>query len=66
MLRITDGGPGFAGNDALARSEANGHLGLSGMRERITALGGHVRVQSAAGSGVTIEIRVPITDGVEA
>ena len=32
------------------------HLGIAGMRERIAALGGRVDVQSAAGTGVRIEI----------
>jgi two-component system sensor histidine kinase UhpB len=63
VMRITDHGPGFDGERALSRFEAEGHLGLTGMRERITALGGHVRVRSAPGAGVAIEIRVPLADG---
>jgi signal transduction histidine kinase len=63
VLNIADGGPGFDGERALLRFEADGHMGLAGMRERITALGGHVRVSAAPGAGVAIEIRVPIADG---
>ncbi|HVT39181.1 MAG TPA: sensor histidine kinase [Gemmatimonadaceae bacterium] len=63
VMRITDQGPGFDGARALSRFEAEGHLGLTGMRERISALGGHVRVRSAHGEGVAIEIRVPLADG---
>ena len=62
VLRIADHGPGFDGEGALARAESEGHLGLAGMRERITALGGQVLVRAAPGSGVTIEIRVPGTE----
>jgi len=62
-LQIADGGPGFAGEYALARSEADGHLGLAGMRERITALGGDIAVRSAPGAGVTIDIRIPFGQG---
>jgi signal transduction histidine kinase len=63
ILRVSDRGPGFDGETALARLEAEGHLGLAGMRERITALGGTVHVQSAPGAGVTIEIRLPAPAG---
>lgn len=59
-MRIADRGPGFEGEGALARYEAEGHLGLAGMRERIGALGGHVRVRAARGAGVTLDVRVPV------
>ena len=61
-LRVTDDGPGFAGHEALLRAEAEGHLGLSGMRERITALGGNVTVSASPGHGAHIEIRLPVPD----
>ena len=64
-LSIGDDGPGFAADDTLLRAEADGHLGLSGMRERITALGGEVSVRAAPGRGAHIEIRVPLADGEE-
>jgi signal transduction histidine kinase len=62
-LRIADAGPGFAGDHALAKFESEGHLGLAGMRERITALGGEVTVLSAPGAGVTIDLRIPLSEG---
>lgn len=65
-LHIRDAGPGFAGEQALAFFESEGHLGLAGMRERITALGGGVAVRSAPGSGVTIDIRIPLASGADA
>ena len=66
LLRVADGGPGFADDGELSRAEAAGHLGLVGMRERIVALGGAVRIRSAPGAGVDIEIQVPIFRGVDA
>jgi signal transduction histidine kinase len=63
MLRVADQGPGFAGEGSLARLEAEGHLGLAGMRERILALGGDVSVKSAPGAGVVIVIRIPLSEG---
>ena len=60
-LRVADRGPGFAGEQVRSRSlEAEGHLGLAGMRERITALGGEVAVRSSPGAGVVIVIRIPV------
>jgi signal transduction histidine kinase len=63
VLRIADRGPGFEGDGALARYEAEGHLGLAGMRERISALAGQLIVRAAPGAGVTLEIRVPVAEG---
>ncbi len=65
QLQIADSGPGFAGEHALAKFENEGHLGLAGMRERITALGGEVAVRSAPGAGVVIDIRIPLPEGAD-
>src|SRR6185312_2403129 len=46
-LRVADRGPGFDSEGTLAHLEAEGHLGLAGMRERILALGGEVSVKSS-------------------
>jgi signal transduction histidine kinase len=63
ILRVADRGPGFGGEHSLARLEAEGHLGLAGMRERITALGGEVLLKSSPGAGVAIVIRIPVSEG---
>jgi signal transduction histidine kinase len=63
ILRVSDRGPGFGGEGSLAQLEAEGHLGLAGMRERITALGGEVAVKSSPGAGVVIVIRIPVSEG---
>ena len=64
IVTVADTGPGFEGEQALAGFEAEGHLGLAGMRERILALGGTVAVRSAPGRGVTIILELPAADGV--
>jgi PAS domain S-box-containing protein len=53
-LRVQDDGTGF-------EPEGSGRLGLRGMRERATLLGGSVRVESQPGAGTTISalFRVP-------
>ena len=57
-LTVADDGRGFAVGSDIAAFERDGHLGLAGMRERITALGGTVQVSGA--SGVTVVVEVPV------
>lgn len=62
-MTVSDEGPGFGGEETLARAEAEGHLGIPGMRERITALGGVVNVRPRRGAGTIIELRLPVAEG---
>lgn len=52
-LSISDSGRGIA-------NESGRGIGLAGMRERIEAVGGVMRVESAPGTGVRIVARVPL------
>jgi signal transduction histidine kinase len=61
-LTVSDDGPGFDAARTVEGFEFAGRLGLAGMRERISAVGGDVRLRSAPGAGVTIEIDVPLAD----
>jgi signal transduction histidine kinase len=38
-------------------------MGLAGMRERITALGGTVRLRPGTGAGALLEVLVPAPNG---
>jgi signal transduction histidine kinase len=38
----------------------NGGLGLKGMRERLEAVGGSLRIISAPGNGAEIRFRLPL------
>ena len=57
MLAVTDDGRGFTpdNSDALA----SGHLGLLGMAERASLLGGHLDVQSSPGKGTLVRATLP-------
>lgn len=54
-LQFDDDGRGF---DPAARSEG---YGLLGMRERVSAMGGQMEVESSSGLGTTVSICLPLT-----
>lgn len=62
-VRIKDDGCGFdvATLPGLAQ---NGHVGVTGMRERAEALGGELRLSSQPGQGTVLQVRLPL-DGME-
>lgn len=64
-LAVRDDGRGPATTDT-AQLEREGHMGLTGMRERLTAIGGTVAFGGRPGEGARIDIEVPLTDGVPA
>jgi signal transduction histidine kinase len=60
-LEVSDEGRGFApppltGPEGTERSE---HIGLRGMRERVSLVGGCFSVESAVGKGTRISVEVP-------
>ncbi|HLK34491.1 MAG TPA: GAF domain-containing sensor histidine kinase, partial [Terriglobales bacterium] len=59
-LLVEDDGVGFV-QKGVSRGRS---FGLAGMRERIAALGGAVRVRSGRGRGTRIEVSVPDTSTV--
>ena len=56
VLTIIDNGRGFDASGPRAPQS----YGLIGMRERVTLLGGRIRVQSAPGDGTIVEARIPL------
>jgi signal transduction histidine kinase len=61
-LEVTDAGRGFVppplvGPEATEREE---HIGLRGIRERVTLVGGHFTIASAPGQGTRIVVEVPV------
>ena len=57
LLRLADDGAGF---DAITRGESReGHLGLTSMRERAELASGWFRLESAPGTGTTVEVWLP-------
>ena len=58
--RVEDDGVGF---DTAALAAPRRGLGLLGVRERLDALGGSLRVQSTPGRGTRLSIAVPVRSG---
>jgi len=58
MVVVEDNGVGFDPVTATA-----GRLGILGMRERVTLLGGDLEIESALDVGTTISIRIPLDNG---
>ena len=56
VLQILDHGPGFT----WAGEALEGHLGLTGMRERAESLGGTFTVRGGAVGGTCVEARLPL------
>jgi signal transduction histidine kinase len=56
-VRVTDDGIGF---DMGADGVVAGHLGLQGMKERVTLLGGDIEINSSLGNGTDILIIIPL------
>jgi two-component system sensor histidine kinase UhpB len=62
---IKDNGHGFdaaamlAENSALS-ADAVPHLGISGIRERLSLIGGSVMIESSPGAGTSLYVQVPV------
>lgn len=56
-LRVQDDGKGFDLSQALAKP---GSFGLSGMQERVSLLGGRMKIESRPHEGTAINIELPI------
>jgi len=59
-LMVQDDGVGFDVHEALDRKGTKTSLGLQGMRERASALGGIVEIKSNPGTGTEIEAIFPL------
>jgi two-component system, NarL family, sensor histidine kinase UhpB len=60
VVTIEDNGIGFATEATLNSARS---LGLFGMQERASYLGGHVEIRSGS-AGTTVEVQIPITEEI--
>jgi signal transduction histidine kinase len=59
LIALADDGQGLNHHFDLANLSANGHYGLLGISERVTLLGGRLKLQNQAGSGLLLEVEIP-------
>ncbi len=60
-LEVVDDGRGLPAGFDPARAERDGHLGLAGMRARVTALGGTLELTTAPpGDGLLVRLALPL------
>lgn len=62
-LAVVDDGRGLPPGTDFERLEREGHMGLTGMRERIGALGGAVTLAGLEGRGSRLDVRLPAPAG---
>jgi len=60
LLSVCDNGRGFDEASTPMR------LGLAGMRERVSLIGGHLQVESTSGKGTTVTLRIPVEESATA
>lgn len=59
MISIEDDGEGMDENIALTKYPKEGHFGLMGIDERVTLLGGRLRIQKKNEGGLLIQAEIP-------
>jgi signal transduction histidine kinase len=58
-LIVKDNGVGFRISESMTEVEGRWAIGLVGMRERVRALKGHIRIHSAPGKGTEVFAHIP-------
>jgi signal transduction histidine kinase/ligand-binding sensor domain-containing protein len=61
-MEVCDDGRGITA-EAMERAREDGHLGLSGMRERAARLGGRCEVRRKAEGGTAVSVELPLEAG---
>jgi two-component system sensor histidine kinase UhpB len=57
---VEDNGKGFDAESTMPAHDAPYHLGLVGMRERVLLVNGTLNLESVAGHGTTLYVRIPL------
>lgn len=59
-LIVEDNGKGFNWEDPNEATSPSARLGLLGIRERLTLIGGHLEIEAGHGSGTTLIVHAPL------
>lgn len=60
-VEVHDNGKGFNLSRTMRSAVAVGHMGVLGMKERATMLGGNLKIKTRQGSGTSIFLTLPVT-----
>ena len=60
LVEVRDNGRGFNLSQTLDSAISVGHMGMLGMKQRVEALGGDIKIKTSEGAGTTITLRLPI------
>ena len=63
VLTVWDDGRGLPEGTTAEQFQRAGHMGLTGMRERVHALGGRMHAENIVGGGLRVEVVVPVGRG---
>ena len=63
-LTVADDGSGFDSEEALGRRRLGSGVGLAGMQERVSMIGGTLDIISEPGGGTELRITVPLPEGM--
>ncbi len=63
VLTVWDDGRGLPAGATVEQFQRAGHIGLTGMRERVHGLGGRMHAENIAGGGLRVEVVVPAGRG---
>ena len=61
-IRVVDDGRGFDVSPVVRQAALSGQLGLLGMNERLSQIGGELAIESKRGRGTSVVCRVPMPD----
>jgi len=59
-VEVSDNGKGFNLSKTMKSAVSVGHMGLLGMSERVTMLGGTLRIETRPGAGTGINLTIPV------
>jgi signal transduction histidine kinase len=65
IVKISDDGQGFDPDTAMDRRDEAQGMGLLGMKERATLLGGSLDILSEPGEGTMVVVKLPTRDGAD-
>jgi two-component system, NarL family, sensor histidine kinase DegS len=65
-VAVVDDGVGFTPPEEVKLEDRARYLGLAGMKERLTALGGKLKLRSSPGAGTVVEAELPLPITIEA